>query len=190
MLVNGIEDAGGEKEAMVHACESDADGALTMQILHLLSDGKPVALLDIRWYDAERGVWTLANCGAVPAALCACGADASGLGQINVQPHAFGRGGGGAFPGVVSPGPVTLARLCRKNGQYWMSIAPAEVVAADPEQEQRTTAAFPKAFVRFAAGPEFLAEYGSNHIHLVRGDLTEELTALCGIAGIPWKLWA
>jgi len=189
MLVNGIEDAGGPKPAMVHACESDADGALTMQILHLLSGGQPVALMDVRWYDAGQGVWTLANCGAVPAALCACAADPSGLSQIHAQPHAFGRGGGGAFPGTVTPGPVTLARLCRKDGQYWMSIAPAEVVKADPQLAERTTPAFPKAFVRFAAGQEFLAEYGSNHIHLVTGDLTEELIALCGMAGIPWKLW-
>jgi L-fucose isomerase len=89
----------------------------------------------------------------------------------------------------VSPGPVTLARLCRKDGQYWMSIAPAEVVPADPEQINRTTPAFPKAFVRFAAGQEFLAQYGSNHIHLVRGDFTEELLALCSMAGIPSKMW-
>ncbi|MGL4649937.1 MAG: fucose isomerase, partial [Caldilineaceae bacterium] len=69
MLLNGTADRGGLKAPVVHACESDADGALTMQILHLLSSGCPVALLDVRWLDVARGRWTLANCGAMPAAF-------------------------------------------------------------------------------------------------------------------------
>jgi L-fucose isomerase-like protein len=39
LLCNGTEDADGAQPILVHACESDLDGALTMQILHLLSGG-------------------------------------------------------------------------------------------------------------------------------------------------------
>jgi L-fucose isomerase len=189
MLSNGQLDADGEKAITVHACESDADGALTMQILHLLSGGKPAALLDIRWFDVHQQCWTLANCGAVPAALCATDSDPTGLASINMEAHVFGKGGGGALPGVISPQPVTLARLCRKDGQYWMAILCGDVVEVNPDELARTTAVFPKAFVKTSAGTDFLNIYGSNHIHMVSGDVSQELIAFCRLVGIPWKIW-
>jgi L-fucose isomerase len=189
MLSNGELDADGQKQVTVHACESDADGALTMQILHLLSGGKPAALLDIRWFDAEQHRWTLANCGAVPAALCATESDPTGLKNIHMEAHVFGEGGGGALPGIISPQHVTLARLCRKNGQYWMAILCGETVDMDIEEMTRTTTVFPKAFVKTTAGKDFLNVYGSNHIHMVSGDVSEELIALCRLLGIPWQIW-
>jgi len=82
-----------------------------------------------------------------------------------------------------------LARLCRKNGDYWMAIVPGEVVQPDSAELERVTPCFPKAFVRSAAGMDFLARFGSNHIHMVSGDLTEELIAFCRLAGIPWQVW-
>jgi L-fucose isomerase len=189
MLSNGELDADGGKRVTVHACESDADGALTMQILHLLSGGKPAALLDIRWFDAAQRRWTLANCGAVPAALCATESDPTGFANIHMEAHVFGEGGGGALPGVISPQQVTLARLCRKDGSYWMAIVRGETVPVDSEEMARTTAVFPKAFVKTTAGTDFLNVYGSNHIHMVSGDVSEELIALCRLLEIPWQIW-
>ena len=189
LLFNGNLDAGGDKPLRVHACESDADGALTMQILHLISGGEPAALMDVRWFHAQRGLWTLANCGAVPAAFFASQADPSGLSALQMQEHAFGLGGGGALAGVVAPQSVSLARLCRKNGQYWMAILAGEVVPADADDLARLTPAFPKAFVRTNAGAEFLQVFGSNHIHLVSGDYIEELVAFCRLAGIEARIW-
>jgi len=189
MLMGGALDAEGDKPVTVHACESDADGALTMQLLHLLSGGQSAALLDVRWFDAANRQWTLANCGAIPAALGATSADPSGLSSFKLVPHVFGRGGGGALAGTVAPQTVTLARLCRRSGEYWMAIVPGEVVEPDPAELERVTPCFPKAFVRCAAGMDFLASFGSNHIHLVAGDLTEELVAFCRLAGIPCQVW-
>lgn len=189
MLMNGTVDGSGSKPVTVHACESDADGALTMQILNLVSSGKPAGLLDIRWFDARSKLWTLANCGAIPAALCATATDPAGLSCMHMQAHVFGRGGGGAITGTVSPQVVTLARLCRKNGQYWMAIVRGNTVAGDGSGQVLTTPAFPKAFVKTSAGEDFLAVYGSNHIHLVAGDYTAELVAFCQIAGIEYRVW-
>lgn len=188
-LFNGALDAGGSKPVTVHACESDADGALTMQILHLLSGGQPAALLDIRWFDPDRELWTLANCGALPAGLFATPADPSGLSGLHLEPHVFGLGGGGALSGVVPPQKVTLARLCRSAGEYWMAILGGQVETAGPAEAQRTTSAFPKAFVRTSAGADFLNVFGSNHVHMVSGDYVEELIAFCRLAGIRWQLW-
>ncbi len=189
MLANGQLDADGDKPTLVHACEADADGALTMQLLKLLSGGSPSALFDIRWLDPDSGVWTLANCGALPASFFATAKDPSGLSGVRAVPHAFGEGGGGAFPGIVAAQPVTLARLCRRAGEYWMAIVAGEAQSGRIEDLARTTAAFPQAFVRAAAGEGFLQEYGSNHIHAVAGDVVEELQAFCRLAGLPYKVW-
>jgi L-fucose isomerase len=190
MLANATQDADGEKPGLVHACESDVDGALTMRILSLIAGGRSAALLDIRWLDPENGLWTLANCGALPADLFATDADPSGLASVRGVPHVFGHGGGGAYPGMVPPQPVTLARLCRRRGEYWMAILRGEVLPADPATAARTTAAFPQAIVHAASGDDFLQAYGSNHIHLVAGDVVQALIMFCRMVGIPHRLWA
>jgi L-fucose isomerase len=189
MLMNNRMDSNGKKEAIVHACESDADGALTMQILHLLSEGKPSALVDVRWFDEKEKTWTLANCGAIPCEFFANDHDAVGLHQLQATPHAFGQGGGGAYPGVVSPGKVTLARLCRKNGVYWMAIILGEVEKRNLEDLANTTKSFPQAFIRSTAGMDFAEVFGANHIHMVRGDFTEEIIFFCKLLGIDWRIW-
>ena len=189
MLVNGAIDSSGTKAPVVHACESDADGALTMQILHLLSGGHPVALLDVRWLNVHKGLWTLANCGAMPSAFYATPEDPDGLGGVRLVPHVFGRGGGGAAPAVVAAQTVTLARLCRRNGEYWMAIVAGRTVQGSREDLARTTSAFPQAFVESSAGLEFVQQFGSNHIHMVSGDYVEELKAFCRLVGVPAQLW-
>jgi L-fucose/D-arabinose isomerase len=190
MLMNGSLDADGEKATMVHACEADVDGALTMQILHLLSGGHPSALLDVRWIDPRDGVLTLANCGAMPAAFAADESDPSGLSRIRMIPHSFGHGGGAALPFVATSQVVTLARLCRRNGTYWMAVMRGEVEHRGPESLSRTTGEFPQAFVHVEGAREFLAEYGSNHIHIVSEDFTEELRQFCALTGIECRQWS
>ena len=189
MLMNGTEDAQGPKYPTVHACESDADGALTMQILNLISGGKPAALLDIRWFDAQNNHWILANCGAVAASFMSTPTDPSGFSSIQAQPHVFGAGGGGAFPAVMKEQPVTLARLCRKNGEYWMAILEGEIQSQEAADAQKVTPAFPRAIVKTSAGADFLNVFGSNHIHLVSGNFAEQLAIFCRLAGIRCQIW-
>jgi L-fucose isomerase len=189
MLMNGTRDAEGSKPAFVHACESDADGALTMQILHLLSGGKPAALLDIRWLNPETGVWTLVNCGAMPATFFATSTDPSGLGAVRIVPHIFGLGGGGALPAVVAPQQVTLARLCRRDGDYWMAIVSGRTEQAVRTDLERAAPAYPQAFVRAPAGRDFIMQFGSNHIHMVEGNYVGELLTFCEQSGIRYQKW-
>jgi L-fucose isomerase len=189
MLINGAVDSAGEKSPLVHACESDADGALSMQILHLLTGGKPAALLDVRWLNPANGLWTLANCGAMPSSFYATPDAPDGLRNVRLMPHVFGLGGGGAASAVVAPQTVTLARLCRRNGEYWMAIVAGRTVQGTREDLARTTAAFPQAFVETSAGMDFVQQFGSNHLHMVAGDYVDELVAFCKLIGIPWQLW-
>jgi len=52
-LLNDTSDAEGEKEAICSACESDSNGALTMQVLKHLA-GPPVLMADVRTIDLKR----------------------------------------------------------------------------------------------------------------------------------------
>jgi L-fucose isomerase len=189
MLTNGTLDGFGEKAAVVHACESDADGALTMQILHLISSGQPTSLLDIRWLDTASGRWILANCGALAATFYATSRDPQGLGQVQIMPHVFGKGGGGAYPASVAEQPVTLARLCRRDGTYWMAIVRGQTLALSREEMGRTTTQFPQAQVQSSAGIDFLQVFGSNHIHMTTGDWVDELITFCRLLDITYQAW-
>lgn len=188
-LMNSILDADGNKQALVHACESDADGALTMQILNHVSEGKPAALLDMRWYNAQTHTWVLANCGAAPTSFFATETDPSGLSNLRMQEHVFGKGGGGAISGAIQPQQVTLARLCRRDGEYWMAILPAKTLAMTQDDMAKTTSAFPQACIQANDDANFVNEFGSNHIHMVAGEYSKELIAFCQMVGIPWKIW-
>ena len=75
MALNDPYDWNGAKEPTVMACEADSDGALTMQILKLIS-GYPSLLLDIRSYDFRNEVYVCCNCGALPSWYAARSDDA------------------------------------------------------------------------------------------------------------------
>jgi L-fucose isomerase len=188
-LMNSRFDVSGEKSPFVHACESDADGAMSMQILHLITGGKPASLLDMRWFNAETRQWVLANCGAVSSDFFATKDDPTGLGQLRMVPHVFGKGGGGAIPGAIPPSEVTLARLCRKNGEYWMAVISGHTMKISNNDLAKTTSAFPQAYIQANTDADFLNEFGSNHIHMVFGDYCRELTFFCELVGIRCKTW-
>lgn len=63
-LFNDPYDHRGPKSPTVFSCEADSDGALTMQILKMLSNS-PSSLLDLRHYDSKHKLYVLANCGSL-----------------------------------------------------------------------------------------------------------------------------
>jgi len=90
---------------------------------------------------------------------------------------------------VVAPQQVTLARLCRKDGEYWMAIVSGRTEQAARADLERASPAYPQAFVRAPAGRDFIMQFGSNHIHMVEGDYADELVAFCRQSGIPYQRW-
>jgi L-fucose/D-arabinose isomerase len=90
---------------------------------------------------------------------------------------------------------VTLARLARRQGKYWLAIVPGEFVEFPPEVAQAkaaaTTPVWPHAFARFRVAPDvFLSEYDSNHIHGVYGDYVEDLVWAAKMFGIDYRVFA
>jgi L-fucose isomerase len=195
-FLNDPYDWEGPHEPLVAATEADMDGALTMQLFKHLS-GQPSIFCDIRHYDTEDDVWYFANSGTHTTYFASRSLDpAENLKKVTLYPEIPDFPAGGAsvqyFAGA---GPMTMARLARKKGNYWLAIVPAEFVEFSQEKMEakaRTTdIEWPHAFTRLRVTPdEFLASYPCNHIHGICGDWVEELRYVAEILGIESKVYA
>lgn len=94
---------------------------------------------------------------------------------------------------IASPGEVTITRLARRNGSYWLAIAPAEFLDLGDQAEEKAAATqveWPHAFARLRVpADKFLAEYDSNHCHAIYGNWIEELVWVAKILGIEYRVF-
>jgi len=183
-------DASGMKPVFSFACEADGDGALTMEILKLVSGGLPPFFGDLSYLNEDTHTLYLPNCGAV----CSWYAGRSdnpvdNLKHIELRPA--NRPGGGAITYFkAAPGAMTLARLYRKDGAYTMAIIPGEAVEPTQEEYAAFVAArgkhqLPTAFVKVNADFDaIIQEFGSNHISAVAGTYVDELVQVCKLLNI------
>ena len=190
MILNDPYDADGPKEPIVSSCEADHDGALTMQILKLLSGSKPTVLLDVR--NVREKEFIGANCGSIPSWYANYSQEpAENLKDVHLIPHVFGKAGGGAVQFVSGDKEITLARLCRKNGKYWMAILKGSITKKPREELRKSTWSFPHAFIKVDFDrDEFLNSFGSNHIHVGAGDLVGRLVEFCELIGVDHKIYS
>lgn len=183
-------DADGDKTAVPMSCEADGDGALTMQILSLVSGGSPTLFGDLSYLDEDNQTIYLPNCGAI----CSWYAGRSekpedNLSQIQLRPS-FRPGGGATVYFKGAPGPLTLARLSRRDGKYVMILFKGEAIEPSPEAYQEFVQArgshqLPTMFVKVELDfEELICEFGSNHISGVAGDYSDELLHICTLLNI------
>lgn len=189
-LLPGPYDADGPKEPVSMACEADGDGALTMEMLKLVSGGKPVLFGDLSYINEERRILYLPNCGAMCSWYAARSDDpVENLRRVELRP-AIRPGGGAITYFTAAPGALTLARLFRKAGRYQMAILPGEAVTLPEEELQAFVRArgahqLPTAFVQTGASAEQVVQiFGSNHISGVAGSYRDELLRLCEMLDI------
>ena len=194
-FLNDPYDWDGPHEPIVAATEADMDGALTMQLMKYIT-GETVLFADVRHYDAEDDVWYLANSGTHATFFAGRSKDpAENLKHVSFFPEvSYYPAGGASVQHFAAPGEITLARLARKQGKYWLAIVPAEFIAF-PEEKARakaatTTPEWPHAFARLQVTPaEFLASYPCNHTHGVYGNWVDELLNIAHILGIEAKVY-
>jgi L-fucose isomerase len=189
-LLPGPYDAQGEKPPVPMACEADSDGALTMQLLGLVSGGKPTLFGDLSYLREETSTIYMPNCGAQCTWYAGRSNEpAENLSNVQLRPS-FRPGGGATTYFVAAPGPVTLARLFRRAGEYVMAIIPGQTVEPDPEDykafvQARGSHQLPTAFVRVSVDfDELVTEFGSNHISGVAGTYVGELEHVCRLLDI------
>ena len=193
-FLNDPYDWEGAKETHVCATEADMDGALTMQMLKLLSGGTPVLFADVRHYHADRDVWDLCNSGQHATWYAARSADpAENLARVHFYPEVFFFPAGGAsVHHLAAPGDATFARLTRHARQYRMQVVRGSFVNFEDEVNQalmrQSTFEWPHAFAHLEVEPgEFLSRFGANHIHAIPGDHVEELRSVCTFLGISFE---
>ena len=195
-FLNDPYDWNGPKKTTVTATEADMDGALTMEIMKHIT-GEPVMFADLRHYDEEIGTFDLCNSGNHPTYFAGHSYNPDdNLPKVEFYPQGFYFPAGGAsVRHIAAPGKVTMARLARRKGEYWLAIVPGEFIELPhevaEEKARATQVEWPHAFARFAVSPdEFLAEYDSNHIHAVYGDWVNELIWVAKMLQIPYRLFA
>ncbi len=192
-FLNDPYDFDGPKDPMVCATEADMDGALTMQIFKKLA-GTPVLFADVRHYHNDVDVLDLVNSGQHATYFAGKSFDyRDNLPKVSLYPALlFFPAGGASVQHLAHPGKVTLARLGRKDGKYWMAIVPSEFVQFDEKKNQeimdRTQTEWPHAFARIEDVRGFIEEFPCNHIHGVYGDYVEELILVCKLLGIDYKI--
>ncbi len=193
-FMNDPYDWDGPHEPVVDATEADMDGALTMEILKHIS-GLPVLFGDVRHYNVKHDFVDICNSGSHATFFAARSYDpAVNLKKVELYPEGFYFPAGGAsVRSIAAPGQVTIARLARKAGKYWLAIVPAEFLDMGKKTEElaaETQAEWPHAFARLKVPvAEFLADYDSNHCHAVYGDCTGELVWVAKMLGIDYKVF-
>ncbi len=185
-------DAAGTKEVFSFACEADGDGALTMEILKLVSGGLPPFFGDLSFLNDSTHTLYLPNCGAVCSWYAGrSNSPVENLKRIELRP-AMRPGGGAITYFKAAPGTITLARLYRRGGTYVMAIIPGETVEPTPSEYDAFVAArgphqLPTAFVHVNADFDaIIQEFGSNHVSGIGGAFVDELVHVCKLLNIKF----
>lgn len=188
-LCNDPYDWNGKKEPVVFACEADADAALTMQVLKLIS-GKPVVFMDFRHFMQDDGLFAFCNCGAC-ATWYAGQSDQpeENLKHVTLCPVISKYGGGGCHVRFIAEaGVMTFARLTHCMDKYTLQVFEGEFQKLPLERLQETCPAWPHGYAKVKSNPmELMDKFASNHIHAVSGQYVRELKAFCGLAGIEME---
>ena len=190
-LLNDPYDMDGDKEPIVCACEVDHDGALTMQILKLISGGKPTTLMDVLVYDEEEELLYLGNCGGMSTWFAKRSKRASeNLREVHLRPQIQGKAGGAATQYVADEGSFTIARLYRVGDNYNMVILKAKSVRVPRESLRKSMWPWPHIVVKIDKNcfNKLIKNLGANHLHAVHGDYVNELQEFCELMNIQYTI--
>lgn len=189
-FLNDPYDWDGPHEPIVAATESDMDGALTMQIFKYLAD-TPVLFADVRHYEASEDVWFFSNSGTAATYFAGKSFDPKeNLKHVSLLPETKDYpAGGGSVHHFAASGKVTFARLARKQGKYYLTLVPGEILQFSRERMNAlgalATPQWPVAFTKLRVPAEtFLRRYPCNHIHGVYGDYINEWILVAKLLGL------
>jgi len=189
-FMNDPYDWDGPKKPVVFSCEADSDGALTMQILNMLT-GDPVVFMDVRHYDPDYKVMVFCNCGSQSTYYAGRSEiPEENLKKVTLYPCLEIYSGGGAHVNMMTKaGKATIARLNRYKDDYRMTIIPTEFVELPEEKMAETTKEWPHVFAKLPLDyRKFLEKFDANHCHAVYGEHIKELEMICRMLGIESEI--
>ncbi|HTV47361.1 MAG TPA: hypothetical protein VMG59_02850 [Phycisphaerae bacterium] len=180
------------KKPLICATECDSNGALTMQIMHLIS-GTPVLFADMRHYFADHDVYDLVNSGEhAPWFSYRDKNYKKNWSAVTLYPAVdfYFNAGGASVQFYSEPAElITLGRITRNKGRFQMHLVRASVPDLGFETMEslakQTTYTWPHMYVRFKCPPEAIGQhYCSNHIHGIFGDHVAAITGACEYLGM------
>ncbi|MCL5985663.1 MAG: hypothetical protein M1371_03755 [Actinobacteria bacterium] len=165
----------------VTACLNDSNGALTMYMLRLLTK-EPLFMADVNFIQKKEKIIRLIDDGSASINLAKNPKDV----KLDFQPTLEAKASGVCTGLICKPGRVTLARFQRVMGYYQMHIVTGEAIEADPKLVYECGyPMWPHAFIKLDGDIEkFIQNLRSEYIHMVYGNLKDELLAICDVLNI------
>jgi len=178
----------GPKAAIPAVCEGDVKSLITGVLLSDVSGGTPPQFGDLREIrDAPRWL-VIGNCGASSVFHAANSRRAAeALPQVVLQPQIIGAAGA-CVTWKGRAGRVTVARLCRVRGRYFMHLGVGQAIEVTDEimGRRRWAWQFPTTVVDLGVSVnDFLRVAASNHYLMVPGDVSAEIGHACAQAAVP-----
>jgi len=187
MMMNDPYDWRGPKESVVCATEADAFAGITMQIMKYISGGLPTLFMDVRLYDAERGLWDWCNSGNHSSYYAEQSFDPEiNFKKISFHPalELYFKAGGASVEFDAKPGQMTFARVGLWDDRPFMVIMKGESLDL-PEKERKainasTDPTWPHVHARLSCSfDEFIHTFPCNHVLGVAGDCLDALVYFC-----------
>ncbi len=180
-----IEDSEGPKEPINTVCEGDIKGLLTMILLSNISGGIPALFGDVSYIGKD--YFIISNCGAssVYYACKSCSV-CDMLKNIKIEANCEGATGG-AVGYSCPPGEMTIARLVRSKGKYFMhlGIGRAIEITKDISSKFYYGKTWPHTAVSLGVDQQLLVQsLGANHLIAIPGNFLKEVYYACTLAGI------
>jgi L-fucose/D-arabinose isomerase len=186
----------GEQQVLPTVCEGDVKGLLTSMLMHAVNPEVPPVFGDLVSVGDDH--IEFANCGAGSLHWTGeCGKDCRPrevFPRITARANIHGNSGAAFTYFGRNFGCVTIGRLTRVNGNYYMQLGTGEALDAETFLTGRLGDKEPMHLAgtwgKIVIGMDFTAANfvraaGANHLHAAAGDWTREITAACRQWNIP-----
>jgi len=175
-------DAEGEKEVIPVACEGDINGLIGLMLLHSLNPSAPPLFGDLVAYKEDHLL--LRNCGSSSVYWAGrSSVPEKTLPKVELLPNMHGKSGAAVHYETPECDEITLARLFRIHGRYYLHYGVGKIL---PEtKETRYDDPWPHTRLKFPSDPYlFFKTAPCNHTSITEGDVTRELEVFCRYTGI------
>jgi L-fucose isomerase-like protein len=184
---------GGEQRIYPTVCEGDIKGLLTSMLLHALNPDVPPVFGDL--VSAGDDHIEFANCGAGSLFWAANSLDpAKAFGNTQAVSNIHGVSGAAfSYYGIEAPD-VTVARLTRIKGRYYMQVGVGKALDAEhflkkmlgEKVNTHLGQTWGKVVVDLGVkASNFVKVIGANHLSATLGDVTGGVETACRLWGIP-----
>jgi L-fucose/D-arabinose isomerase len=183
----------GGQTAYPTVCEGDIKGLLTSMLFHAINPEVPPAFGDL--VSAGDDHVEFANCGAGSLFWAGnTGRAKDAFPRVRALANIHGNSGAAfAYFGVEAP-LITVGRLTRINGRYYMQLAAGKELDSrrflekmlGEKEKDHLAGTWGKVVVDLGVKAEnFVKVIGANHLSATLGDVTEEVETACRLWGIP-----